>query len=193
MTSDRFDAAYYERHYEDQSTRAVSPEEQRQQARFIAAYLRYLVVEVETILDIGCGIGTLLGALGREFPDAVTRGVEYSTYLCERFGWDEGSAVDYRAEPCDLVVCSDVLGYLNRRDCDRAIRNLARLTETALYVNVLTDEDLEICDKEFTDMSQHVRPVAWYRARLDRHFQAVGGGLFLKKPVRHTVWHIERG
>jgi SAM-dependent methyltransferase len=187
-----FDAAYYERFYGDPRTRAAGPPEQRRRARFIAAYLRYLEIPVERILDVGCGLGTMLEQLQRAFPKATCTGVEYSDYLCERHGWIRGSVVDYRDAPHDLVVCNDVLAYLDKRSCGRALTNLARLTACALYLGVLTDEDRALCDPERTDMAQRSRPAAWYRARLARHFVSVGGGLFLKKPLAAAVWALER-
>ena len=191
--SEQFDKAYYDRFYRNPDTRAVTPAAVRRQARFIAAYLAHLEVPVRQILDIGCGTGGLLRALGKAMPKAKTRGVEYSSYLCEKYGWQQGSVVDVEAGSADLVVCNDVLGYLNDEHCGLALKNLARHTDSALYLGVLTREDLTLCDPERTDQAQTARPVAWYQRRLSRDFQAVGGGLFLREPLDVTVWHLERG
>ena len=188
----KFDAAYYDRFYRNPKTRATSPQEQDLQAQFIASYVRYLAIPISHIIDIGCGLGTLLGSLQQAFPDAVCTGVEVSEYMCETYGWTQGSAVDYHSEPQDLVVCSDVLGYLDDTMCSKAIDNLARLTGSALYLSVLTQEDMDICDTEHTDMSQQVRPYTWYRQRLDKHFIGAGGGLFLRKPLDVPLWRMER-
>jgi predicted TPR repeat methyltransferase len=191
---DRFDKAYYDRFYRNPSTRAVTPAATRRQATFIAAYLRYLDVTVQTITDVGCGTGVLLRALNREFPKARATGVEFSEYLCRTYGWTRGSVADYLPEEqSDLVVCNDVLGYLNDGDCERALRNLTTAACSALYLGVLTTEDLALCDPSRTDQEQITRPVAWYFNRLQRDFQSVGGGLFLRKPLDVTVWHLERG
>lgn len=187
-----FDQAYYKRYYEDEATQAVSPEEQQNLAAFVAAYLRYLGVPVNSILDVGCGIGQILQALHAEFPEAEIHGVETSAYLCARYGWEQGEVQNYRSEPHDLVICNDVLGYLSKKDARKAVKNLAGLTESALYLSVLTDEDMDICDTNLTDLNQKVRPIAWYRALLSKHFVAVGGGLFLKKPLAYPVWQMER-
>lgn len=188
----KFDAAYYDRFYRDPETRATNPQEQALLAQFIASYLRYLAIPVSHILDIGCGLGALLGTMQEAFPAAKCTGVEVSDYLCETYGWTQGSAVNYRSEPQDLVICSDVLGYLGDAACSKAINNLARLTGSALYLSVLTREDMAICDTQHTDMSQRVRPYAWYRQRLDKHFVGGGGGLFLRKPLAVPVWRLER-
>lgn len=187
-----FDALYYQRYYEDPDTRAASPEEQGAQVAFIASYLRYLQIEVATGLDIGCGTGAILHAFDEEFPDSVWLGIEFSEYLCATYGWCRGSVVDTETSPADLVICSDVLGYLNDQDCTRALSNLTRLSKQALYLSVLTREDLDICDQDITDMSQIIRPAEWYRAHLGEHFVSVGGGLFLRKPLQVPVWHMER-
>ena len=44
--------------------------------------------------------------------------------------------------PSDLVICYDVLQYLDDRAAARAIANLARLTRAALYVSALTERGL---------------------------------------------------
>lgn len=187
----KFDEAYYQRYYYDPDSRAASPQEQQQQADFIAAYVRYLDIQVHSVLDIGCGIGTLLNQLNKAFPEATTQGVEYSPYLCEKFGWSSGSVVDIKTAPADLVICTDVLAYLDDKSCARAIKNLAALTTTALYLSVLTTEDLDIVDTQHTDMQQTPRTYHWYREHLEAEFVRVGGGLFVKKPLTVALWRLE--
>lgn len=189
----RFDKAYYDRYYRNPRTRATTPAAVRRQAAFIAAYLRHLEVPVRRVLDVGCGTGNLLRALGRAFPGASTRGIEYSDYLCARYGWEPGSVVDLdTGRTADLAICNDVLGYLDDRTCAKALENLSAVAEGALYLGVLTREDLPLCDPERTDGSQIARPLNWYRRRLEADFLPVGGGLFLRKPLSVTVWHLER-
>ena len=126
------------------------------------------------------------------FPIATATGVDVSEYLCETYGWEQGSVVNFKCSPHDLVICSDVLGNLSDVECNKAIKNLAKLCSSALYLSVLTEEDLDICDKQHTDMRQHARAYIWYRERLDKHFVGVGGGLFLRKPLQVGVWRLER-
>lgn len=189
----RFDKRYYDRFYRDPATRAVTPAGSRRQAAFIAAYLRHLELPVRRILDVGCGVGTTLRALGREFPRATLHGVELSEYLCQRYGWIQGSVTDLRAStPYDLVVCNDVLAYLDDRDCSRAIDNLAGLCRGAVCLGILTADDAELYDPRRTDPHQHRRPAAWYRRRLARHFVNVGGGLHLHRDADVVVWTLDR-
>jgi len=189
----RFDKAYYDRYYRDPATRAVTPAAARRQAAFVAAYLKYLELPVRRILDVGCGVGTLLRALGKEFPHARLQGVEVSDYLCRRYGWQPGSVIDYPTSTAfDLVVCHDVLAYLDKIDCRRAIDNLARLSRGALLLGVLTADDADLYDPARTDPSQHLRPAAWYRRRLGRHFVNVGGGVHLKRDAEAVVWTLDR-
>lgn len=191
-SQDRFDARYYRRFYRNPRTRATTPAAVRRQAAFIAAYLRHLELPVRRVLDIGCGLGWMLDALGREFPRARTTGVEYSEYLCAERGWTQASVTDYRARaPFDLVVCNDVLPSLDDAACRVAIANLALLCRGALYLGVLTAEDRKRCDPARTDLDVHVRRAAWYRKELAKRFVAVGGGLFLKKPLDVTLWALE--
>lgn len=189
----RFDKPYYDRYYRNPRTRATNPAAVRKQAAFIAAYLNHLELPPRHILDVGCGTGALLRALGRIFPNARLTGVEVSDYLCKRYRWTRGSAVDFQSQaPFDLVVCNDVLPYLDDKECSRALTNLIGLTAKALFVGALTAEDLELCDAARTDPQQWTRPANWYRRRLHRGLANVGGGLYLKKPLAVTVWTLDR-
>src|SRR5271166_4052107 len=169
-----FGPAYFRRFYLDPGTRVTTPQEMGARGRLIAAILAYAGVPVRSILDAGCGIGLLRKPFAEVLPRARYVGLEASEYLCARYGWTRGSVADYvPRHPSDLVVCYDVLQYLDHRDAARAIANLSSLTRAALYVCALTREDWRSnCDRKRTDRrAVHVRTGAWYRRRLQRQFR----------------------
>ena len=194
IVEQRFDAKYYDRYYRNPRTRATTPQAVHRQAAFVAACLRHLDVPVRRVLDIGCGLGWMLRSLQNEFPKAQFTGVEYSEHLCRKNGWTRGSVIDFAARsPFDLVVCHDVLPSLDDKACRAAIANLATLSRGALYLGVLTAEDWNHCDRARTDPDVFLRSAKWYRRLLDKDFQSIGGGVFLRKPLAITLWALERG
>src|SRR4051812_37841990 len=176
-----FGRAYYQRFYLDARTAVTTAAQTRARARLIAACLRYLDIPVQRILDVGCGTGALRRPLLRELQGATWLGVEASPYLCGRFGWQQGAIQDLRVRGrFDLVVCYDVLQYLDDRDARRAIRNLRRVCRGALHFGALTREDWESnCDRSATDRTRWMRPGDWYRQELGRGFVPAGLGMWL--------------
>ena len=176
----RFDEQYYRQFYLDPLTRAMSPEDFDKLGDFVCSYLQYLEQPVSKVLDMGCGLGLWRTVLERHYPNAVYTGVEISEYVCARYGWQQGSVVNWSARTTfDLVICSDVVQYLNDEDAESAIENLARLCDGVLYFAALTERDWhENCDQERTDPVGYLRGGEWYRKRLSPHFTNIGGGLF---------------
>ena len=189
-----FDSAYFRKYYFNTATRVTTAAEMRGRARLIAAILRHAAVPVRSILDVGCGVGLLRKPFAEVLPRARYIGLEASDYLCARYKWTKGSVTDFAPRTAsDLVVCYDVLQYLDDRDASRAIANLAKLTRAALYVSALTAEDWrENCDRTRTDRSVHLRPGDWYRRRLQKRFSYLGLGVWLRKDVTAILWDMER-
>lgn len=190
----RFDKAYYRRYYLDPRTAVNSRDEMRRLARLIAAYIGYLDLPVRRILDAGCGCGWLRAPFGRLLPSATYVGLEYSDYLCRRYGWTRGSLDRYATrERFQLVICNGVLQYLGDRAAARALANLGRLSEGVLYFNALTLEDWRyIADRARTDAGVHLRSALWYRVRLQRSFIEIGAGLWLRRGSGVPLWQLER-
>jgi 2-polyprenyl-3-methyl-5-hydroxy-6-metoxy-1,4-benzoquinol methylase len=190
--TERFDAAYYRRFYFDSRTAVVSRAEMRARARLIGSYADHIGLPVRRMLDAGCGIGLLKKPLLRAFPRAEYTGLEASEYLCKRFGWSQGSLTDWSADPFDLVVCYDVLQYLDDRTAARAIVNLGRLTRGVLYLSALTTRDWrENCDRTRTDRNVHLRTVEWYGKRLRRWFRPSGVGFWIRRGAPLVTWEME--
>ena len=189
-----FDEAYYQRFYFDKKTSVVDPAHLERLGAFVCSYLQYLRVPVLRVLDVGCGIGLWQGVVARHFPLAQFQGVEYSPYLCERFGWERGSVLDYRASaPFDLVICQGVLPYLSADDAKAAMANLAALCQGALYLEAVTREDWELgtLDEEITDRRMFRHRAQLYRRGLSRHFAELGGGLWLSERAEVPLFALE--
>lgn len=193
-TAARFDSAYFRKYYFNAASRVTTAGEMRLRAQLIAAILRHAGIPVRSILDAGCGIGLLRKPFAEMLPRARYVGLEASEYLCARYQWTKGSVTDFAPRsPSDLVICYDVLQYLGDRDAARAIANLANLSKAALYVTALTREDWRAnCDRTLTDGAVHLRPGDWYRRRLQRRFNYLGFGVWLRKTVTAIVWDMER-
>jgi SAM-dependent methyltransferase len=190
----RFDRDYYRRFYFDSRTAVGSPSEAHARARLIAAYAEHIGMPVRRILDAGCGIGQLRAPLLKRFPRAQYVGLETSEYLCERYGWEHGQVEGFRSSvPFDLVVCYDVVQYLDERGAARALANLARLTRGVLYFSALTRVDWRTnCDRRRTDPNVHMRAAEWYRGRLRRSFVEIGAGFWVRRGAPLVVWELER-
>jgi 2-polyprenyl-3-methyl-5-hydroxy-6-metoxy-1,4-benzoquinol methylase len=188
-----FTAGYFRRFYLNAATRVVTAAEMRSRAALIAGALRQCQIPVRSILDAGCGIGLLRTPFKELLPRARYAGLEASQYLCNRFGWIQGSIIDFAPrKPFDLVVCYDVLQYLSDAQAARAILNLSKLTRAALYVSALTTEDWrENCDRSRTDRAVHLRSAAWYRRRLKKSFRYLGFGIWVRKDVTAILWEME--
>lgn len=188
-----FGAEYFRKYYLDRKTRVVTAAEMRARANLILAILGQAQIPVRRILDAGCGIGLLQAPFAELAPRARYTGLELSQYLCAKYGWRQGSVANHvAAKPYDLVVCYDVLQYLNDRDAAAAVANLGRLSRAAIYVSALTREDwLHNCDRSRTDRAVHLRPASWYRRRLQRHSRYLGFGVWLRRDVTAILWELE--
>ena len=189
-----FDEAYYERYYFDKKTSVVDPQHMERLGNFVCSYLKYLRVPVRRVLDVGCGIGLWRDIIARHFPQATFHGVEYSAYLCERFGWERGSVVDYRAEePFDFVICQGVLPYLSAADLKRALHNFASLSQGALYIEAVSHEDWErdILDETLTDPRLFRHRAELYRRGLSQGFIELGGGIWLHRDAEVPLFELE--
>lgn len=192
--AERFDRAYYERFYLRGRTRSRVAAEASRTADLIFGAARHYEIDVRRMVDLGAGTGFMLRALERRFPRAARIGVELSPWAAGRYGWTEASLLDFDdPHGFDLVVCNDVIQYLDDDDAARAIEHLAGLCRGLLYMTALTRHDLEhTCDQEISDLRGHFRSADWYRRRLRRHFVDVGSGLHLKASEQPAVWELER-
>ena len=189
-----FDEDFFARYYGDPVTRVADAGDAERVAGLIAGVVQYLELPVRRILDAGCGVGNLRAPLELRFPRARYEGLELSPYLCRRYGWRQGSLAEFvAAQPYDLVVCHDVLQYLDDRSAARALANLARVTRGALYFSALTQGDWRhAADQSRTDRAVWLRSADWYRRRLRRGFRHLAGGLHLARPLRPILWELER-
>ena len=189
----RFDRDYYARYYFDPRTAVATRYEMSSRARLIAALTAHAGLPVRRILEAGCGTGMLRAALRRLLPGAHYVALEASEYLCERYGWEHGRIETYRARNAfDLLICYDVLQYLDARAAERALENFGRLCRGVLYFSALTRLDLECnCDPRRTDPDVHLRNARWYRERLRRHFHEAGLGFWLRRAAPLTLWELE--
>jgi SAM-dependent methyltransferase len=190
----RFDKAYYRRYYLEPRTRVATRAEMGRRADLIAAFARHAELRVRSILDLGCGLGLMRSALLRSFPAARYTGVEASAYLCEKYGWEQGSADTYRSNRrFDIVICNDVLQYLPARQAAAAIDSFTVLCRGILYFGALTTEDWDChCDQRLTDSDVYRRPAGWYRRRLATGFIEAGVGMFLHRDCGAILWALEK-
>jgi len=193
LTKERFGRAYYERFYRNAHSSVTSQAEMTARANLIAAYVKHIDCPVGSILDAGCGLGLMRTALLRALPGATYVGLEYSEYLCKKYGWLNGSIADYRPrQPFDLVVCYDVLQYLDDVSAAKALRNFANLCRGVLFFSALTRRDWrENADQRRTDPAVTMRTAEWYRSRLRRHFRHIGTGFWIRRGAPLVTWELE--
>lgn len=189
--ADPFGRGYFERYYSRPETRVASREDSANVCRFIVAYARFLELPLRSILDVGAGTGRFMRPLKKLCRDVRYTGIDVSEYACRKYGWRRQSILDLDRGRYDLVLCHDVVQYLERKDAQRAIERLSERCRGLLYFSALTREDWsENVDRTRTDHDVHLRSTRWYRRELSRAFRNLGGGMFAHRDAPIVTYSL---
>lgn len=182
-----YDRAYFDRWYRHggigDARRLL-----RKVALAVAVAEYHLERPIRTVLDVGCGEGVWRAPLRKLRPTVEYLGFDGSEYAIARYGARRalhlarfGDFATLRpCAPVDLLVCSDVLHYLDTRELDRGLPGLAELCGGVAFLETFAREDAAEGDEhEF-----RARPARFYRDRFARlGFTALGSHCWLS-PAR---------
>ena len=163
-----YDQTYFNRWYRDPSDRVSTRDSLVRKIRMAVSVTEFLLGrEIRSVLDVGCGEAPWFRVLKRLRPKARYVGVDSSDYVIERFGAERnirhgsfgalGAVKSLRKS--DLVVCADVLQYVETRDVERGLRAIRKLLGGVAYVEAFTTED----EMEGDRVDWHERSAAEYR------------------------------
>jgi hypothetical protein len=189
-----FDAGYYGTYYGSARTRVHGAKEIARLCTAVTSMLDWWSVPIDTVLDVGAGVGLWRDWFKKHRPKTVYRSTEVSRYACAQYGHEQRDITKWRANDAfDLVVCQGVLPYLDDAGCAKAIENLAAMTAGLLYLEAITKKDVhEVIDGAKTDVKVHERTGAWYRSRLRAHYTELGCGLWAKHDAPVLFYELER-
>lgn len=168
-----YDRDYFERWYRDPALRkdAIGGRArlERKVAMAVATAEYWLERPLRTVLDVGCGEGAWQPVLAKLRPKASYLGFDSSEYAVARFGSrrnvHRAAFADFaQLRPCapvDLLVCSDVMHYLDTRELDRGLPGLAELCGGIAFLETFTRED----DVAGDTVGFRRRPGRFYRDR----------------------------
>ena len=191
----RYDRAYFDRWYR-QGGIGGARRLARKVALAVATAEYHLERPLRTVLDIGCGEGPWRAPLLKLRPDARYLGFDASAYAVARFGARRnlhlarfGDFAQLRpCPPVDLLVCSDVLHYLEARELDRGLPGLAELCGGIAFLETFTREDRAEGDEH----GFRNRPAAFYRRRFDAlGFTGLGSHCWLSPALRGQSTALE--
>ena len=170
----RYDRAYFDRWYRGSGTRIRSRAELERRVRMVIGIAEHLLDRpVRSVLDVGCGEAAWQPVIRRLRPSARYQGLDPSAYVVRRFGArrnirlgrfaDLGAAT--LAGPYDLVLCTDVLHYLDADEIARGLTELPALAGGVAYLAVLTPADAPVGDLR----GWRRRTPEWYIRLFERH------------------------
>jgi SAM-dependent methyltransferase len=163
-----YDQSYFHRWYRDPGDRVSTRDSLARKVRMAVCVTEFLIGRrVTSVLDIGCGEAPWLPVLQRLRPGVRYAGVDSSDYVIERFGDSRnirhgtlGSLASVKGlRASDLIVCADVLQYVDTREVERGLRTIRRLTNGVAYIEAFTTEDA----MEGDHAGWHERSAAEYR------------------------------
>ena len=198
----QYDQAYFERWYRDPALKDQAIGGTARLARKVALAVAtaeyHLECPIRTVLDIGAGEGAWFAPLRKLRPDVRYLGFDGSEYAIARYGRTRNLHLarfgDFEllrpCAPADLVVCSDVLHYLSKRELERGLPGVAELCGGVAFLETFAREDQAFGDEhEFQD-----RPASFYRKRFEAlGFSQLGSHCWLSPALKERATALEIG
>jgi SAM-dependent methyltransferase len=204
-----YDRSYFDRWYRDPAQAVILGSHLSRRVRLAVAAAEYVLErEIESVLDVGCGEAPWRTILKKLRPHARYVGIDPSPYVVQRYGktrnivlggvGDLGTSAVSRAllgvgvrPPFDLIVCSDVLHYVDTKDLGRGLRAIGRWVGGGMaFLEFFTKDDQTEGDTE----EFKPRPAATY-TRLLRAAGLTHLGLhcYVGREVAREIMAFERG
>jgi len=168
-----YDKAYFDQFYRDPTDRVSTKDGLERKVRLALSIAEFLLARpVRTVLDIGCGEAPWQPVLKRLRRNVRYIGVDSSEYVLERYGATRnikrgtfGGLAELRLpNRIDLIVCADVLQYVETREIERGLRAIRRHLGGVAYLETFAIED----GMEGDLVGWHERPASEYRRLLKR-------------------------
>ena len=199
-TPKQYDQAYFEQWYRGPAVRGSEIGGPARLARKVALAVAtaeyHLERPIRSVLDIGCGEGAWRAPLLKLRPKLQYLGFDSSEYAITRFGTrrnlHRANFGDFEflrpCAPVDLLVCSDVLHYLESRELERGLAGIGELCGGIAFLETFTREDG--IDGDTAGFKR--RPVAFYRQRFgDLGLAPLGSHLWLAPGLRPGLAALE--
>lgn len=192
VKSDRFDKDYFDRYYGARPVRTMN--EVSRLASAVHDLVTWWGGSITSMLEVGAGPGDWSNWYRATHPRVRVLSTDVSEHACDRYGHEQRDIAEWvPRQRYDLVVCMDVLQYLDDRRAAKALRNLASATKMCLYFDALTSHDVKYTiEPSATDLDAHLRSGDWYRTRLARSFTQAGAGLWVRKSSGIVLHELER-
>jgi SAM-dependent methyltransferase len=192
-----YDRAYFDRWYRGAHARERRIHTARKAAMAVAMAEFYLGRPLRTVLDIGCGEGDWRAPLLRLRPGLHYMGVDGSEYAVTRHGRRRnlrllrfGQLEQVRFERhFDLLVCADVLHYLDAAELHRGLSGFAEIGHGFAWIDLFCRGDAAEGDAhEFK-----ARPASFYRRALSAAgLLSVGSNGYLLPPIHRHATALEQ-
>ncbi len=192
----RYDRKYFDRWYRGRSPIVSEVELRRKVAMAVAIAEYFLRRRLRNVIDIGCGEAPWLTHLQAIRPRVRYTGFDPSEYAVEQFGHSRnvrhGSFGELAArgirERFDLLVCTDVLHYLDDDEIRRGLPAAVRLMRGAAFLEMITHEDEVAGDT----VRLKRRPARWYQDLFaEAGLTAVGPYIWVRSKLRANTSPLE--
>lgn len=193
----RYDRAYFDKWYRDPAQRVGSRRELRRKVAMVVHLAEYyLARRLRNVLDVGCGEAPWRAPLKTLRPDIAYLGLDPSEYAVSRYGRTRdirlarfGQLGELRFDVrFDLIVCSDVLHYLDAPEIRRGLSGFGDLLEGLAFLEVFTSSDQPEGDR----VGFRSRRPAWYRSQFaDAGLLACGSHAYLGPRLLRSAAALE--
>ena len=178
-----YDRDYFDRWYRHPTDRVSTRDGLERKVRLAVSVTEYILGRrIRSVLDIGCGEAPWYpGAAPACDATSATSASSRANTRVERFGESRnirrGSLDELGTmrlpRNIDLIVCADVMQYVDTRGVERGLRAIRKLLGGVAYIETFTTEDAMEGDHD-----------NWHERSADEYRRAVSRG------AAHAVWSV---
>lgn len=194
----RYDRAYFDRWYRHSDVGVGQRDFVERKVTLAVGAAEYVLGRrLASVLDVGCGEGAWRAPLLRLRPGTEYLGFDTSEYAIARHGRRRnlrlGGLAELHAQklqgPYDLVVCTDVLHYVDARTARAGLESIALLAGGVAFCEAFTNVDaIEGDHHELQDRS----PAAYRRMFAAAGLVPIGLHLYVTRKMTTTLVALER-